>query len=683
MSRRGNKTWVVVILVVSASLLPYLNILGNGFAFDDEGLVLKNEEFSEGQPLLRALRVPFWPGKPGAGLYRPLTQMLFSLGRHLWGANPMPYHALTVILHVLATLAAWVLLRQICGPRAAIVGALLFAVHPIHTEAVAPIAGTCELLAGLFGFLGYNLWLKQRGWRTNLAAGSLLALAVASKENAAAWFLLILANQARILPIPGAQGAFQRGTDRLRSFLRKDTLLLFLPSVPYWVMRLKVLGRLLGITDPSQMENPLRQVDVVLRIATALWVQVKYLFLVAYPSKLSPSYGQWAIEPLRSLLTWKFFAALALVAAFIALWVVSARSPRTRWCLGAYALLHLPTANIIFATGTIMAERLMYTPTVALFGLLGLAAGSLASRFAQGKTLGAVLFALLLGAFGLRTWDRNRDWKNDLTLFAEATRTQPRCAKAWHNLGAALSSAGRYEEAQHAYEKSLEILPDYVSPMCGLSHSLVMMGKFEEARRVLEKAIAIHPRGPEPRIRLGNVLLELHNPQAALKQFKVAIDLSPESWEAWVGAASSYFMSGQYQESATAWVRAQELAPQDNDFTLYLATAFKAAGAPHLSEAVLRRGLRQAREPARVRAALARLLLSLEPGSPEGIKLARAAYDSLRDLRTLGTLLEHLLADRRCAEAGEVLQGATWLEGGTHDSLRAKILERCQGLRED
>ena len=143
-------------LVALAAIVCYLNSLGNGFALDDFWIVPQNANVTELSNLLRLWAEPYWTGDAGRdlGLYRPLPITFFNLEWAIGGGAAWPFHAANVLLHALVSVLVLAFARRFVPLPYAVAGALVFAVHPVHTEAVANVVGQAELLAATFMLLG-------------------------------------------------------------------------------------------------------------------------------------------------------------------------------------------------------------------------------------------------------------------------------------------------------------------------------------------------------------------------------------------------------------------------------------------------------------------------------------------------------------------------------------------------
>lgn len=165
---RPRAIWPALIFLLA--VLPYANSPTNGFALDDLMLVRDNPELRSPVSWSGLFAGPYWPGNPAAALYRPVTIASLALTRLLFGPSALGFHAVNVLLHGLVCVLAWFAIRRLASPYGtAFLAAGWFALHPIHTEAVANIAGRAELLcaaAVLAGWLVHRAAVDARGAAT-------------------------------------------------------------------------------------------------------------------------------------------------------------------------------------------------------------------------------------------------------------------------------------------------------------------------------------------------------------------------------------------------------------------------------------------------------------------------------------------------------------------------------------
>ncbi|MDX1493562.1 MAG: hypothetical protein R3253_05870, partial [Longimicrobiales bacterium] len=178
-----------LLLVGLAAAAVYLNSLPNLFAYDDLHIIQNNTAIHSLETLPGALVEPYWPGHYGRelGLWRPVVSGIYGLQWIVTGGDPMVFHAVNVLMHVVASLLVLLVLLQLMPLAAAFAGGLLFAVHPVHVEAVANVVGFAELIstAAVLGACLVNLRGGERSsWSAAAAVGLLYAVGIGSKESA-------------------------------------------------------------------------------------------------------------------------------------------------------------------------------------------------------------------------------------------------------------------------------------------------------------------------------------------------------------------------------------------------------------------------------------------------------------------------------------------------------------------
>ena len=155
--------WRAALLVLLVAVGTYANSVLNGFAYDDNTIIVGSPVVTEGR-VVDALTSSYWPqAVGGAGLYRPVTLSSFALEWGLWNGHPAGFHLVNLAVHSAVSLLVFLLLLPVSATLPALVGGVLFAVHPVHSEAVANVVGRSELYSALFVLGACLLFLKGRG----------------------------------------------------------------------------------------------------------------------------------------------------------------------------------------------------------------------------------------------------------------------------------------------------------------------------------------------------------------------------------------------------------------------------------------------------------------------------------------------------------------------------------------
>jgi hypothetical protein len=448
-------------------LLAYANSFRGGFVFDNRVLILEDTRIRAltSTNLDLILNKPYWWPFANTPLYRPATTLSYLMNYAVLGDGDRPagYHAVNWLIHTLNVWLAFALSLRI-GRRfwpAVFIGAL-WAVHPLGTEAVTNIVGRADLLAAfgvlasLFAHLQARDAQGRRRWSWTALSAAAMTTAVFSKESAVAGIgVIVLCDLLWPDDSTGAERA-------------QRWVILAVPVAVFLYERSSVLGSVPA--EVPYVDNPLIRAGFWSARLTALSIMGRYLALVAWPARLSADYSFSQI-PFASgngseWLAWIAVGALAVVA------LAGLRRRRAvGFCIGAALIMFLPVANLLFSTGTIMAERLMYLPSVFLLAASVAAIYSLASVVGI-SPLAPALLALAVVLCGARTVARNLDWRDDLSLWTATSRVAPASFKAHDSLAEALYEAdplhNNLDRVTEEKEKSLgilETLPDRDRPV--------------------------------------------------------------------------------------------------------------------------------------------------------------------------------------------------------------------------
>src|SRR5437762_9198687 len=300
--------------------------------------------------------LPYLDSLQGAFVYRPLTMVSYGLSA-LLSPNPLSYHLMNVALHALAALAAFSLARSLLrSTPAAGVAALLFAVHPVHTEPVANIAGRAEVLAGLFSLLALACFARA----TDAAAGKRLWF-VASLAAFAAGLLSKESAFATIALVALVSMWIERA--HLLTVVRRVLPYVAL-GVAFVALRWFAVGAITLAEPPPFIDNPLAHVGLLARLATALVVLGDYGSVLAVPLRLSADDSFNQVPVVHSLADPRLVGTTAVILALaLALGAARRRMPVLPFAALFFVFAIALTSNVCFPIGTIKAERMLYLPS--------------------------------------------------------------------------------------------------------------------------------------------------------------------------------------------------------------------------------------------------------------------------------------------------------------------------------
>jgi Flp pilus assembly protein TadD len=561
-------TWRIGVALMVLAMLPYLNALNADFTLDDELQIQVNPAVTMGVDPLRILAMPLFPGD----LYRPVTTFTFAVNQALASGNAAAFRLVNLLLHGLVTVLVFVLAQRLFRSRpASLIAAALFAVHPLHTEAVTSLVGRAEELAALFGLLALlsavrldealDPWVR-RGWH----ALSVLCftLAIMSKESGI-----------MMLPLLWLLRGVRRNESLWRGLWTELRSLDWIPYVLcaalFMWLRFYVTGGLSSMSTVTPLENVLAFVPPLLRVRTALAVLWDYLSLLHVPLVLSADYSHAQVAVVTSWWELRPLGGAALLLSSLAA-VLFLRRRAVAFAVAVPLVTLSLTSNLLFAIGTIKAERLLYTPSIGWALLVGLAM-DWCWRSPRYHRLAAISVVALLCGLSTRTWARNRDWHDNATLHRSAAKSSPNCAKARYNYGVALQQQGDHAAAAREFRKALELYPWEKGAAFGIG-------------------LAYEKRG---------------NPDAAVRWYRAALDLESSFAKAHTNLCRTLYVNARYAEAARACRDGLRYDPTDANLLKGLGGSMVGAGERQKGMVVLRRALALEPGDAELRDSLAQL----------------------------------------------------------------------------
>lgn len=560
----AKMSWGSLPYLILLAVLPYLNTLKAGFTLDDEPVIVTNPIVTNGVDVWGALSTPLFPGD----LFRPLTVLTFAVNQALTPDDPALFHAVNVALHAVVTvLVFWLAMRLFGSVRVAVTAGALFAVHPIHTEAVSSLVGRAEVLAALFGLIallaaapsGEIAWPPTRvRLLTSLVCFS---LALMSKESSL--MLLALIPLFRIA-IRGAP---------LNTGLRDE--IVGLHWAPYvlcagaiLLLRYHVVGKL-HVDTVTPLDNVLAFVPSGVRVRSALGVFWDYFGLLNVPLILAADYSYAQVPIVTSWTEPRFLAGTALLLGAILAACLSRRPALTFAFLSPFVALSL-TANMLFPIGTPKAERLLYFPSVG-WALLIAYALDRCIHVTRLRTAAVAALSIVIAGFAVRTWERNWDWQDNLTLYRSMARTAPRSAKARYNLGVALQKEGTYLAAAAQFQEALAIYPQAEGAALGIGYAFERTGRVDKAIEWYERALTIAPWFGDAHTNLCHVLFSNDRYSEAVVACRKGLRYRPTDANLLKGLGGSLAGIGETEKAVQVLRRSLRLNERDNELKIYLA----------------------------------------------------------------------------------------------------------------
>lgn len=512
--RRHALIGVAVALLAVGVHLP---ALGNDFAWDDHSTVVANEALHGLDRIGEVVTSPYLPGRGTMrSPYRPITSASYALSWAMGDGSPVAFHLFNLTAHALATVLVLVLLGRLGAPPwAAGAGAAVFAVHPVHVEAVAGIVGRGDVLMTVGALVASLAWLAGGRPRWLRALGVVLgcALAVGAKENGAAvpGLLLVLELLRR------------DASDPLRIRLRREGPLL-LASVAVVGLYLLARWRVLGVVTTLDQAAYIVVLPEWLRVTTAVANLSEVARLLLFPADLSVTYGPAVILPAGPTdLRFLSGVVLLLGSGFLA-WI-SARSGE-RWT--ALAVLWIAVAlflvsNLVVVVPIWLAERTLYLPSVGV--AIGVAGLALLLRGRVGRRSGPALLVLVLVLGGWRSWERTGTWESSETVVRTLVQEHPESFRSQWWVARRLLEEGMTERALERYRQAVEINPNEARLTLDFARALILSGRPGEAEEVTRP---IPPwLDPSRSVYLAQSLIEQGREEEAREVVREGLELFP------------------------------------------------------------------------------------------------------------------------------------------------------------
>lgn len=468
--------WIVPLVLVC--ILVFANSVGGEFVYDDTRQIVRNPLIQDNSLLWKAVTSDVWAFKgdgtqAASNYWRPTFTLLNIICFRLFGPNPAGWHVINILLHTAVCLLGFFLLRRWQFTAAvAFLIMLIFAVHPVHVESVAWIAGSPDLLFSL-ALLG-SLWFatSYRSSRSNkhlLLMAALYAAALGAKEVA-------------VLCLPIYYFVLSEGEDKATlDELKIPLLAIASAAILYFVVRLNIIGAV-ALPPTDAVET----VPAILSIPMMFAFYLKQIFL---PYSIAINYP---VRPVIDIGASNFIIPLAVSIAALAAIVYLARgSNRARTAAAIFLLPLAPAMNAMaFPADQLVHDRYLYLPLLGVLMLLV----PIAARYLNTRIL-LISGSVIAGILAFQSVRYNTAYANDLALWTW-TRNVDDSATTALQLGSALSEASKYEEAVAIYSDAIAKKPS-LRGYYGRGRNLNALRRYPEAERDLNAALATPKEGQD------------------------------------------------------------------------------------------------------------------------------------------------------------------------------------------
>ena len=530
-----KKSAILGLVVIFSSLAVYINSLSGDFIWDDIEQIADNPVIKDIRNIPSFFTSDLWRliSNPtiGSYYYRPFFLLSLAVDYNTWGLNPFGYHITNLILHAISSFMVYLLGRRLFSNHIpAFIGSMLFAVHPVHIESIAWISGRTDPMAAVFFLLSFYLYILFRdGKGFIMLIFSLIAyfFSLLSKEIGITLPLLLFVyelsfkqQQDKHSHPPLTKGEWGDFRDNRIRILQIAGMYLVI-SVAYLYIRALVLGEAIGQSSSSP--------PIDKRIYTSFGIILDYIWIMILPVNLKVLYD----TPLKeSFFDWKVIFSLFLLAAVFISTLLSYRKDKTVFFIAVWFFITiLPVSNIVPLKPTMMAERLVYIPSIGICLLGGLVSYKIcrigSPLFSYSKAFIPIMFSIL----SLITFQRNKLWANETVYFEKAVEDAPQNAYAHHNLGDVYRKTGRMKQAISEWQKAVEIYPLHPEANNSLANVALMQGDYPEAVRRYRVALKGRPENSESHYNLALALERLGNTDEAISHYREFIGRASPNYQ--------------------------------------------------------------------------------------------------------------------------------------------------------
>src|SRR6267378_2161587 len=562
----------IYLLLTGLSLAVFSRTIRYDFVNFDDDMYVYNVPAIQAGPTLKGIVAAFT--SPHARNWHPLTTLSHMLDCRLYGLNAGGHHATNVLLHSIAALLLFHMLRQMTGAlwKSAIVAAL-FAVHPLHVESVAWVSERKDVLSAVFFFLmldAYVRYTRSASIKRYVLVTALFVAGLMSKPMLVTAPIVLLGLD--YWPLRRFdQVARTRGKAKIRQSGNRRRIIqhLFLEKVPWLI--LSVGAGIATFALQKRAAGSIPALPFLWRAQNAVMSYVIYAWKTLWPTRLAVFYP----HPDDTLATWQVALAIAFLLA-ITYTAIVWRHKRpylfTGWFW--YLVMLVPVIGLIQVGEQGHADRYTYLPSIGLFLIAVWAVGDVAAVGQVGlwrgvATAGAVV---VVAALACTAFTQTSYWRNSETLWTHTLAVTTDNDVAHNNLGYLCVDRGELDKAMSHFEAASKIRSGKLDPHYNMGTAFVEMnlgdalarkGQPDEAMAHFEQAIKLQPDYAEAYYNRGNVLYAKGRIDEAMADFEKTLQIQPSDADAHTGLGNALLRKGALKEAMAQYSEAMSLAPND------------------------------------------------------------------------------------------------------------------------
>ncbi|MDD1744312.1 MAG: hypothetical protein LUQ20_00635 [Candidatus Methanoperedens sp.] len=508
MTEVQKNTAVVLIIITVLTVLAYGNSLRGDFVCDDRPMIINNEKIASIEYLPHYFTHGVWDisnlGIKDEFLYRPLFLVYLFLNYQIWGVSPFGFHLASLLLHICNSILVFFLLRKVLLSQETIIpllGTIIFAVHPVHTESVSWISGATDLILTFFFLSSFLFYLIYRDNHKSI----LLLLSIIS-------FIFSLLSKEVAVVLPLIIIAYDYLKDK--KIYTKNLFIFILVTILYLLLRGTVLGGISGTLQFSfaGLKNVIEFISGYIKLLFIPWPLVFY-FSISESDFIN------------------FKGVIFSAAAFISIVIYVIKDRKSLFPVIWIFVTLLPALLLAFHSRPAFAERFLYLPSA---GFVVFLAYLIEKPFEQYRKITILFTSLIIFVFSAITVRANLEWKNDEVFYFKAIRNNQHYAGAYLGLAQYYERKGQIEQAIAVYTNSLNYIAktDKSDVYEGIALIYGQKGDTETSIYYYQKVLEINPKRSGALVGIGNNYFLKKEYSAALHFYEEAFAIDKKNYEA-------------------------------------------------------------------------------------------------------------------------------------------------------
>lgn len=596
MSQFPNQTLFKLCIIICAATLPFLFTINGDFVFDDSVAITKNKDVTS-KSWLDCFYNDFWGTEIKSELshksYRPLTILTFRINYFMSGERLIAIHfkITNLICHIWGCIVLWIFLRTVLNIQnegfyeTSFLTTLLFAVHPIHVEAVSGIVGRADVMASnifLLAFLVYHFSQSKSKsiWKHLILLTTIIlsGISMLFKENGITvlGFCLVyeIMNKMKFMKLKKSTTGNFVINNRFVN-LELDSILRILIILSGAILLLSGRWLIMGGSYPEfkPVDNPAAFVEnYYTRVKTYNYIYFLNILLLIWPQWLCYDWSMGCIPLLENNMDFRtiFIFIMYIYGGLLikSLFNNKNHSTTKRSLIIGVSLMilpFLPAANIVRPVGFVIAERILYISSSGYCLLIVIGYKKICNKVnsVKCKVLSA-MFLFLLIIYGMRSFQRSGDWQNEYKLFTSGLSVCPLNAKIHYNVAKVADSEQHVEWALMEYKESIRLNPTYYQAMNNLGNLLKTLKRFDEAEYYLREAIKQKNDYPATWMNLGIVLAHKKQYRESEMAYKTAIQHRRKYPDCYYNLGNLYLELNDTNAASECWLQAINLNSKHN-----------------------------------------------------------------------------------------------------------------------